>query len=218
MDSAAPGLGFSFNPPTTHPHTTTTPQVDEAVRAELLRSPLFQRMDQGVDEDEHSIEMHLPYVAQVEYLGHTATTDRQCASHQPTNQPTNQPNSHEPNQAVKGRGGVTVVPIMVGAIDPEQEAEYGQALAPYLEDPANFFIIRSVVLVRLLFPFFLPLYRRMVSALTIHSSKQTPRIRNLAARTSATGAAASVTCRTTRRTGRRRSGTTWSGWTARGWR
>jgi len=67
MDSAAPGLGFSFNPPTTHPHTTTTPQVDEAVRAELLRSPLFQRMDQDVDEDEHSIEMHLPYVAQVKY-------------------------------------------------------------------------------------------------------------------------------------------------------
>lgn len=83
-------------------------QVDDAVRAELLRSPLFQRMGQSVDEDEHSIEMHLPYVA----------------------------------QAVKGREGITVVPIMVGAIDPEQEAEYGEALAPYLEDPANFFVIR----------------------------------------------------------------------------
>jgi predicted class III extradiol MEMO1 family dioxygenase len=42
--------------------------VDEAVRAELLASPLFQRMGQGVDEDEHSIEMHLPYVAQVTLL------------------------------------------------------------------------------------------------------------------------------------------------------
>lgn len=43
-------------------------QVDEAVRAELLglgRGRLFQPMAQRVDEDEHSIEMHLPYVAQV---------------------------------------------------------------------------------------------------------------------------------------------------------
>lgn len=47
-------------------------------------------------------------------------------------------------KVVKGREGVTVVPIMVGAIDAEQEAEYGQALAPYLQDPANFFVIRSV--------------------------------------------------------------------------
>lgn len=36
---------------------------------------------------------------------------------------------------------------MVGAIDAEQEAEYGQALAPYLQDPANFFIIRSASVV-----------------------------------------------------------------------
>jgi len=71
--------------------------VDEAVRAELLANPLFQRMTQGVDEDEHSIEMHLPYVAHV--IGATP--------------------------------GVTIVPVMVGALDPAQEAEYGRYVCIY---------------------------------------------------------------------------------------
>lgn len=70
-------------------------------------------------------------------------------------------------QVVAGRS-VTIVPIMVGSISPTQEALYGRCvtrlgharvrkvdwhslllvvlacrlLAPYLEDPANFFVIR----------------------------------------------------------------------------
>jgi len=71
--------------------------VDEAVRVELLANPLFQRMTQGVDEDEHSIEMHLPYVAHV--IGATP--------------------------------GLTIVPVMVGALDPAQEAEYGRYVCIY---------------------------------------------------------------------------------------
>lgn len=112
-------------------------QVDEAVRAELLRSPLFQRMDQSVDEDEHSIEMHLPYVAQVRtrllFIYHTCV--RVVGSTLVV---------YVMQQVIEGREDITVVPIMVGAIDAEQEAEYGRFLAPYLEDPTNFFIIRSV--------------------------------------------------------------------------
>ncbi len=84
--------------------------VDDGVRAELLQNPLFQRMTQGVDEDEHSIEMHLPYVAHV-------------LQHAP--------------------GPVTIVPVMVGALDPAQEAEYGRVFAGYLDDPANFFVVSS---------------------------------------------------------------------------
>lgn len=36
-----------------------------------------------------------------------------------------------------------MVPILVGAIDKVQEADYGSILAPYLADPANFFVVSS---------------------------------------------------------------------------
>uniref|UniRef100_A0A7S3EE39 Protein MEMO1 n=1 Tax=Rhodosorus marinus TaxID=101924 RepID=A0A7S3EE39_9RHOD len=42
-----------------------TLKVDEEFNTELKASGLFQSMDRSVDEDEHSIEMHLPYVAHV---------------------------------------------------------------------------------------------------------------------------------------------------------
>lgn len=35
------------------------------MRDALLSDPAFEPMTKRVDEDEHSIEMHLPYVAQV---------------------------------------------------------------------------------------------------------------------------------------------------------
>lgn len=111
------------------------------MRAELLRSPLFQRMGQSVDEDEHSIEMHLPYLAQVRRQAHVIPDDADMTLCLVSDTILNL--TPHTSQVVKGREGVTVVPIMVGAIDAEQEAEYGQALAPYLQDPANFFVIRS---------------------------------------------------------------------------
>ncbi len=37
--------------------------VDSAIRDELLRTGLFDVTSQRIDEDEHSIEMHLPYIA-----------------------------------------------------------------------------------------------------------------------------------------------------------
>lgn len=45
-------------------------------------------------------------------------------------------------EIMRGRGFL-LVPIVVGALSPEMEAEYGKLLAPYLEDPNNFFIISS---------------------------------------------------------------------------
>eukprot|EP00974_Lingulodinium_polyedra_P090759 8802485-Lingulodinium_polyedra.AAC.1 len=38
---------------------------------------------------------------------------------------------------------VTVVPIMIGATEPQAEEKYGRILAPYLEDEANFFVVSS---------------------------------------------------------------------------
>lgn len=40
-------------------------KVDQEVNAELEATGHFKWMDQKTDEDEHSIEMHLPYVAKV---------------------------------------------------------------------------------------------------------------------------------------------------------
>lgn len=36
-----------------------------------------------------------------------------------------------------------IVPILVGALDSENEAVYGQLLAKYVDDPSNFFSISS---------------------------------------------------------------------------
>ncbi len=38
-------------------------KVDAGVRSELLQTNLFDLTSQRIDEDEHSIEMHLPYIA-----------------------------------------------------------------------------------------------------------------------------------------------------------
>ncbi|KAG5179556.1 MEMO1 family, partial [Tribonema minus] len=82
--------------------------VDKDVVAQLMRTGKFEAMTQDVDEDEHSIEMHLPYVKK--RMG-----DAPCS----------------------------VVAIMVGATSEAAEARYGALLAPYLRDPANFFIVSS---------------------------------------------------------------------------
>ena len=67
-----------------------------------------------MDEGEHSIEMHLPYVYKV--------LERQFG---------------------KGSTLPKIVPILVGSIDARQEAQYGKLLKPYLEDEENCFVISS---------------------------------------------------------------------------
>lgn len=64
----------------------------------------------SVDETEHSIEMHLPYVAKV---------------------------------MADFKDSFTIVPILVGSLNPDKEAVYGSILAPYLADPQNLFVISS---------------------------------------------------------------------------
>ncbi|CAM9112558.1 unnamed protein product [Discosporangium mesarthrocarpum] len=79
------------------------------VTRDLLETGLFEKMSSNVDEDEHSIEMHLPYIAKV----------------------------------VMGAKRFKVVTIMVGSTSPKQEERYGRLLAPYLDEPSNFFVVSS---------------------------------------------------------------------------
>lgn len=85
-------------------------EIDLEVCRELESTGKFSRMNKKVDEDEHSIEMHLPYIAKV---------------------------------MQSQRGHFKVVPILVGALKPEKESEYGQILTKYLLDQDNLFIVSS---------------------------------------------------------------------------
>lgn len=76
----------------------------------------FTTMTQSVDEDEHSIEMHLPYIHRLLQL-----------------QFPNTPTAQYP----------PLVPIMVGSTSAATEQAFGTLLAPYLADPSNAFVISS---------------------------------------------------------------------------
>ena len=69
-------------------------------------------MSLETDQDEHSIEMHLPYIYKLLDLANKTES-------------------------------VTIVPILVGAISTAKEKSYGGALAPYLADPENLFVVSS---------------------------------------------------------------------------
>jgi len=75
---------------------------------ELRKTGKFSDMTQSTDEDEHSIEMHLPYVRKV----------------------------------FEGKD-ITIVPVLVGAISKDKEAEFGALLAPYLAKDDTLFVISS---------------------------------------------------------------------------
>ncbi|RAH75143.1 protein MEMO1 [Aspergillus aculeatinus CBS 121060] len=76
----------------------------------------FTTMNESVDEAEHSIELHLPYIHRLLQLQHP-----------------NKPTSQYP----------PLVPIMVGSTTAATEEAFGTLLAPYLQDPENAFVISS---------------------------------------------------------------------------
>ncbi|KAI0348008.1 UPF0103-domain-containing protein [Trametopsis cervina] len=82
--------------------------IDRDTIAELAVSGKFSEMDLQTDEDEHSIEMHLPYIRKV----------------------------------FEGQD-ISVVPILVGAINKEKEELYGRILAPYLSRADTFCVVSS---------------------------------------------------------------------------
>ena len=92
----------------------STPLGDIAIDTDLCRTLVDQHgmdyMDLDVDEAEHSLEMHLPFIFKV-----LESRIDQCK----------------------------LIPIMVGAVTPVMEKEYGRVLAPLFSDPATIFIASS---------------------------------------------------------------------------
>lgn len=83
-------------------------EIDTDMVAQLGSSGEFESMRMAVDEAEHSMEMHVPFIV----------------------------------QSLRGRS-VKLVPILIGAISKEKEAQYGALLGPFLDDPGNLFVISS---------------------------------------------------------------------------
>ncbi len=88
--------------------------MDEAIIQELRDTGMFQDIPSGSDVNEHSLEMHLPYI----YKRITQTFSSE---------------SEYP----------TIVPILIGDNNGAEEKQFGELLAPYLKDPENAFVISS---------------------------------------------------------------------------
>ncbi|KAI8938713.1 hypothetical protein NX059_004581 [Plenodomus lindquistii] len=91
--------------------------VDTALVKEIQEAWDLQVMSKRVDEDEHSLEMHLPYIYKMLSLKNPSFQSS--------------PSS------------VPLVPIMIGNTDAPTESHLGALLAPYLSDPTNIFVISS---------------------------------------------------------------------------
>jgi len=89
-------------------------KIDTATITELHQTGKFGKMTKSVDEEEHSLEMHLPYIYKL-----LSNAFEKLADFPP------------------------LIPIMVGNTSPGKEREYGAILAPYLEDETSIFIASS---------------------------------------------------------------------------
>jgi MEMO1 family protein len=88
--------------------------VDEATVATLRSKDEIPEIPRRNDMDEHSLEMHLPYL--YKRLSETFASPAEFP---------------------------TIVPLLVGSNDGPEEKEIGRLLAPYVRDPTNAFIISS---------------------------------------------------------------------------
>ncbi|EON62492.1 hypothetical protein W97_01715 [Coniosporium apollinis CBS 100218] len=89
-------------------------KLDKDTIAELHATKAFDKMSQSIDEDEHSLEMHLPYIYKM--LERTFGNEASFPA---------------------------LIPILVGATSAATEQRFGRLLAPYLADPSSIFIISS---------------------------------------------------------------------------
>ncbi|KAH7120005.1 MEMO1 family [Dendryphion nanum] len=87
--------------------------VDTQLVRQIAKDWNLDWMSESVDEAEHSLEMHLPYIYKMLSL-----------HHDPKSLP-------------------LLVPVMIGNTSPKTERTLGTHLAPYLLDPANLFVISS---------------------------------------------------------------------------
>lgn len=117
---ALPQLTSYYTPLSDEPLPLDTELISKLLSTKATRpngtSVSFSTMTRSIDEDEHSIELHLPYIHRLLQLQHPNT-----------------PTSEYP----------PLVPIMVGSTAASTEHAFGSLLAPYLEDPSNAFVISS---------------------------------------------------------------------------
>ncbi|KAF2000262.1 UPF0103-domain-containing protein [Amniculicola lignicola CBS 123094] len=88
-------------------------KIDTQTCDEIAETWGLERMARDTDKDEHSLEMHLPYIYKMLSLHFS-----------PAEMP-------------------PLVPIMIGNTSPKTESHYGALLAPYLSSPSNICVISS---------------------------------------------------------------------------
>ncbi|KAJ5172020.1 hypothetical protein N7492_004613 [Penicillium capsulatum] len=117
---ALPQVTSYYTPLSKDPLPLDTELISKLLKTQATKpngsKAIFTTMTQSVDEEEHSIEMHLPYIHRLLQL-----------------QRPNTPTKEYP----------PLVPILVGSTSAENEQAFGALLAPYLADPSNVFIISS---------------------------------------------------------------------------
>ncbi|OTB05684.1 hypothetical protein M426DRAFT_319673 [Hypoxylon sp. CI-4A] len=89
-------------------------KIDEAVIQQLRDTGKFQDVPKNKDLDEHSLEMHFPYI--YKRITQTFASEAEYP---------------------------TIVPILIGDNNGPQEKEFGKLLVPYLKDPDNAFVVSS---------------------------------------------------------------------------
>lgn len=102
------------------------------------------------DEDEHSIELHLPYVRKVFGATNGGMLGPPCDS-SPSNAMYSLPLSPTHMRTlltilldmIDPDADIKIVPILVGGINEDQEREYGELLAPYFAREDTFVIVSS---------------------------------------------------------------------------
>ncbi|KAG0645685.1 Mediator of 2-driven cell motility 1 [Hyphodiscus hymeniophilus] len=88
--------------------------IDKKTVEELTATQKFVTMSTARDENEHSMEMHLPYIYKMLSLHFKSEAE------------------YPP-----------LIPILVGGTTTHAEKTYGEILAPYLADPTSVFIVSS---------------------------------------------------------------------------
>lgn len=89
---------------------------------ELRETGLFEEMSPSTDEDEHSLEMHLPYIRHI------------FAKYVPL---------HPRHADANRRDDVRLVPLLVGNVSAQASDDINEVLAPYWLRDDTFWVISS---------------------------------------------------------------------------
>ncbi|KAI9150968.1 hypothetical protein H9P43_009583 [Blastocladiella emersonii ATCC 22665] len=112
--------------------------VDTAATQRLADTGHFTFMARDVDEAEHSIELHLPWIAKV--FNDRAAASLACADLAADEEGEGE---DEARAAMEPEPLPTLVPILVGNLSPEQARIYGELLARELADPHTAAVIST---------------------------------------------------------------------------